>query len=39
MSFEHMPELTWKFGYPAALLLMALICFRLHRLLRRRGWL
>jgi magnesium transporter len=26
MSLEHMPELRWPVGYPAALLLMASIC-------------
>src|SRR4029079_5730018 len=28
MNFEHMPELTWTWGYPAALGLMALVCGR-----------
>ena len=26
MNFEHMPELHWRFGYPAVLLLIAVIC-------------
>jgi magnesium transporter len=39
MNFEHMPELRWSFGYPAALLLMALICFLLWRNFKRVGWL
>jgi magnesium transporter len=39
MNFEHMPELHWSFGYPAALLLMALICFLLWRNFKRVGWL
>jgi magnesium transporter len=39
MNFEHMPELTWTYGYPAALLLMALICFLLWRNFKRVGWL
>jgi magnesium transporter len=39
MNFEHMPELTWRVGYPAALLLMALICLALYRYFRRAGWL
>ena len=39
MNFEHMPELTWSFGYPLALGLMAALCFILYRLFRRSGWL
>jgi magnesium transporter len=39
MNFEHMPELRWTFGYPAALLVMALICFLLWRNFKRVGWL
>jgi magnesium transporter len=39
MNFEHMPELTWTFGYPAALLLMAIICLLLYRRFKRAGWL
>jgi magnesium transporter len=39
MNFEHMPELTWTFGYPLALLVMALTCLVLYRAFRRNGWL
>jgi magnesium transporter len=39
MNFKHMPELNWTFGYPVALLLMALICFLLWRNFKRVGWL
>ena len=39
MNFEHMPELTWTFGYPLALLVMALACFLLYRQFKRSGWL
>ena len=39
MNFEHMPELSWQFGYPAALATMFAIGFVLHRILRRAGWL
>ncbi|MEH0985805.1 magnesium and cobalt transport protein CorA [Micromonospora sp. CPCC 205556] len=39
MNFAHMPELTWKYGYPAALLLMASAAVTLYRLFRRSGWL
>jgi magnesium transporter len=39
MNFEHMPELTWRFGYPLALLLMATACGLLYLRFRRSGWL
>jgi magnesium transporter len=39
MNFKHMPELDWSFGYPAALVLMALICLFLWRQFKRAGWL
>jgi magnesium transporter len=39
MNFDHMPELHWRFGYPAALLVMAAICFALYRRFKRIGWL
>jgi magnesium transporter len=39
MNFEHMPELTWRYGYPAALLLMLTVCGLLYRAFRRSGWL
>jgi magnesium transporter len=39
MNFEHMPELRWQYGYPAALLAMALICASLYRYFKRVGWL
>jgi magnesium transporter len=39
MNFEHMPELTWTFGYPAVLLLMLTICTSLYFYFRRAGWL
>ncbi|MGI8418488.1 MAG: magnesium and cobalt transport protein CorA [Nakamurella sp.] len=39
MNFHHMPELTWTFGYPLAILLMIAVCVLLHRALRKRGWL
>jgi magnesium transporter len=39
MNFEHMPELTWTYGYPMALALIAGLCISLFMLLRRRGWL
>ena len=39
MNFEHMPELTWTFGYPLALLAMAVACLLLYRRFKRVGWL
>jgi magnesium transporter len=39
MNFEHMPELTWRFGYPAALLVMLTICLSLYWRFKRAGWL
>jgi magnesium transporter len=39
MNFEHMPELNWVFGYPAALLLMVLTSIVLYTVFKRRGWL
>ena len=38
MNFEHMPELSWKVGYPLALGLMAASSGLLYRWFRRRGW-
>lgn len=39
MNFAHMPELSWPFGYPLALLLMALSAWLPWCWFRRRGWL
>ncbi|XRQ15569.1 magnesium/cobalt transporter CorA [Actinomadura welshii] len=39
MNFDHMPELHWTFGYPLALVVMAVICVLLFRRLRKSGWL
>ena len=39
MNFRYMPELDWFFGYPFALLLMALISLMLYLIFKRRGWL
>jgi magnesium transporter len=39
MNFEHMPELRWRYGYPACLFVMAVAGVVLHRVLRRAGWL
>jgi magnesium transporter len=39
MNFDDMPELTWNFGYPAALALMAGLCLALYRYFHKVGWL
>jgi len=39
MNFEHMPELHWMGGYPAALVAMAIAMAVPLWLFRRRGWL
>ena len=39
MNFIDMPELTWRFGYPAALGLMAALAAALFVLFRRIDWL
>lgn len=39
MNFRNMPELDWRFSYPAVLALIALGCFLLYRNFRHRGWL
>jgi magnesium transporter len=39
MNFDHMPELRWKFGYPAVLIAIVAICYAIHRGFRRNGWL
>jgi magnesium/cobalt transport protein CorA len=39
MNFTHMPELGWRWGYPAVLALMLIVGGILVLLFRRRGWL
>jgi magnesium transporter len=39
MNFEHMPELKWRLGYPAAILVILLICGTLYRYFKKVGWL
>ncbi|MDO4905480.1 MAG: magnesium and cobalt transport protein CorA [Lautropia sp.] len=39
MNFEHMPELKWVWGYPAAMLLMVGVALLLYRRFRKVGWL
>jgi magnesium transporter len=39
MNFEVMPELKWKYGYPAALCFVATLCGYLYWRFRKSGWL
>lgn len=39
MNFQFMPELTWRFGYPMVVGVIAAICVRLYVKFRRAGWL
>lgn len=39
MNFEHMPELKWTYGYPAALLVIVSAAAVLYWRFRRTGWL
>ncbi|MBS3742800.1 MAG: magnesium/cobalt transporter CorA [Wenzhouxiangellaceae bacterium] len=39
MNFEHMPELTWPFGYPAALAVMLGAAILPYWFFKRKGWL
>ncbi|CAN7646179.1 MULTISPECIES: magnesium/cobalt transporter CorA [unclassified Variovorax] len=38
MNFEHMPELKWRYGYAAALALIASLCAYVYYRFRRAGW-
>jgi magnesium transporter len=39
MNFRDMPELSWRFGYPAALLLMLAVTSSLYFWFRHKDWL
>lgn len=39
MNFEHMPELSWEWGYPMALVMMVVSAILPLWYFRRRGWL
>jgi magnesium transporter len=38
MNFKHMPELTWKYGYPLSLLLMGFLGFSMFLWFKKKGW-
>jgi magnesium transporter len=38
MNFEHMPELKWRYGYWAALALIAGLCGYVYYRFRKAGW-
>lgn len=38
MNFEFMPELKWRFAYPATLSVTVISCIFLHRRLKKSGW-
>jgi magnesium transporter len=38
MNFQHMPELAWRWGYPAVWLLMVLLVVVMVVQFKRRGW-
>lgn len=39
MNFKSMPELDWVYGYPTALVVIALVCGVLYYRFKRAGWL
>jgi magnesium transporter len=39
MNFQHMPELSWRYGYPLAVLGMVVLGVALFVVFRRRHWL
>lgn len=39
MNFQNMPELKWTYGYPMAVLIMAVVDLYLFRRFRKSGWL
>ncbi|WP_406497186.1 magnesium and cobalt transport protein CorA [Streptomyces sp. NBC_00846] len=39
MNFKHMPELSWRYGYPMVMGVIGVVCFSIHRTLKRNGWL
>ncbi|MET0928494.1 MAG: magnesium/cobalt transporter CorA [Aeromicrobium sp.] len=39
MNFKHMPELTWTYGYPLCVAVIAGLCGYIYRRFKRSGWL
>jgi magnesium transporter len=39
MNFVEMPELKWKYGYPAAIVLVTSVCSYLYYRFKKSGWL
>ena len=39
MNFTHMPELSWRYGYPAAVAAMILMAIGLYVIFKRQKWL
>ena len=39
MNFRDMPELNSRYGYPAVMVMVVLVCFWLYRRLKHYGWL
>jgi len=39
MNFEHMPELSWTYGYPLALGAMLAVVIGLYIMFKKKGWL
>ncbi|WP_240912536.1 MULTISPECIES: CorA family divalent cation transporter [unclassified Thermococcus] len=39
MNFRYMPELTWRYGYPAVLLVMLMTSLSMLYYFKRKGWL
>ena len=39
MNFDHMPELTWTFGYPLVLGLIGGLCAYVYARFKKSGWL
>jgi magnesium transporter len=39
MNFRNMPELAWRYGYPMALAVIAIVCVILYRQFKKSGWL
>jgi magnesium transporter len=39
MNFDNMPELHWKWGYPAVMVTILVVCLVLYRVFKRNQWL